>query len=344
MKQWMWVAMVGLVLGLSGAVLAQEVKLQAIGALPLGGDGGWDYLNVDEQAHRLYIARGTRYMVVDLDQSKLAGEVTDINGAHGVAIVPGANIGYGTSGRDDMAVAFDTKTLKVLGKVKTGQGPDAIIYDPASKHVMTMDHRGGTVTVIDPKKQTVVTTIQVGGTLEYAVADGHGKVYVNVEDKSELVAIDSKKNEVLAHWKLEGCEEPTGLAADWDKGRLFAGCGNKVMAVVEAKSGKVLATPAIGEGCDGVAFDTVNKLAAAANGGDGTMTIVGERKGKYEALQTVDTMKGARTIVYEPTTGWLFTASAEFGPPPAATKDNPHPRPSIKPNTFALIGVGNKKK
>ncbi len=332
---------VGLVL-LTASVQAQDGPYKLGASMKLGGDGGWDYLNVDEGAHRLYIARGTGYMVVDLDTGKQVGEVTDINGAHGVAVVPGMNLGFGTSGRDNMAVAFDTKTLKVLGKVKTGEGPDAIIYDPASGHVMSMDHRGGTVTVIDPRTRTAVATIQIGGALEYAVADGKGHVYVNVEDKSELVDIDSKTNKILARWKLGTCKEPSGLAADWSKGHLFAGCGNKVMAVVEAKSGKLLANLPIGDGVDGTAFDEAGKVAVSANGQDGTMTFVGERKGKYEVIQTLVTKKGARTITYDPGTKQLLTVSADFGPAPAKTTENPRPRPSILPDTFVVITAGKK--
>ncbi len=324
-----------------GSAQAQDGPYKLNASTKLGGDGGWDYLTVDSEARRLYIARGTRFMVVDLASGKLAGEVGDINGAHGVAIVPGMNVGFGTSGRDNMAVAFDTKTLKVLGKVKTGEGPDAVIYDPASGHVMTMDHRGGTVTVIDPKTRTVVATIQIGGALEFAVADGKGHVYVNVEDKSELAAIDSKTNTVLSRWKLGTCEEPSGLAADWEKGHLFAGCGNKVMAVVEAKSGKLLANLPIGDGVDGVAFDSAGHAAVSANG-EGSMTFIAERKGKYEVIQTLASKKGARTIAYDPGSKQVLSVSADFGPAPAATKENTRPRPSILADSFVLVSAGKK--
>ena len=217
-----------------------------------------------------------------------------------MALAPEQNLGFVTAGKNNNVVAFDLKTLKVVATIKTGANPDAIVYDPASKHIFAMNHTGGDITVIDPAALDKTVTIPVGGKLEFAVADGVGHVFVCVEDKNELVQIDSKANRVLARWDLTPGDGPTGLAIDLAHQRLFAGCGNQKMIVLDAKTGKVLGTPAIGKGVDGVAYEPTLGVAISANGKDGTASVVKETSsGKFETIQTLKTLPGAKTITVD---------------------------------------------
>jgi DNA-binding beta-propeller fold protein YncE len=272
--------------------------------IPIGGDGRWDYICVDPTAQRLYIPRSTHVQILDLATDKVIGDVPGTNGVHGVALAPEQNLGFSSNGRDSAVSAFDLKTFKVVKTIKTGRNPDAIIYDPASKHIMSINHSGGDVTVIDPAaldKDPV--TIAVGGTLEFAATDEAGHVFVNVEDKNEVVQIDSKTNKVLAHWPLAEGKGPTGLAIDVKHHRLFAGCGNQKMIVLDSESGKVLATVEIGRGVDGVAYEPSLGVAMSANGRDGTVSVVRETApGKFEVIGTPKTRSGARTITVDTNT------------------------------------------
>jgi DNA-binding beta-propeller fold protein YncE len=273
-------------------------ELKLLKTFKIGAKGGWDYPLVDAAARRLYIARATRVMVQDLDKGTLLGEVADINGAHGIAIA--ADLGFATAGKDNAVVVFDLKTFKTLRKIKTGKGPDAILYDPASKKIFAMGHGGGDVTVIDPAyldKEPV--TIVVGGKLEFGATDGAGRVFVNVEDKDECVAIDSKQLKILARWTLGAAKGPTGLDIDPVRHRLFVGCTNKQMAILDSDSGKLLATVPIGAGVDGVAYDA-QLGALSANGKDGTVTVVRETApGTFAAVQTVKTVVSGKTIAVD---------------------------------------------
>jgi DNA-binding beta-propeller fold protein YncE len=306
---------VSLCLGLVAVAVDQRLAAEGSGekgprfavlqTIPLGGEGRWDYLCVDPGARRLYLPRTTHVQVVDLDKGKVVGDIPYIStkGAHGVALAPEQNLGFISAGRDNHVVAFDIKTLKVTATIRTGANPDAILYDPASKHILSMNHTGGDITVIDPAALDKTVTIPVGGTLEYAVADGAGHVFVCVEDKNEVVQIDSKANRVLARWSLAPGEAPTGLAIDLAHQRLFAGCGNQKMVVLDAKTGKVLATPAIGKGVDGVVYEPSLGVALSANGRDGTVSVVKETSpGKFETIQTLATRVGAKTIALDPRT------------------------------------------
>ena len=299
-----------LALGLSAGMARAEGELaspnyQLTKRIAVGGPAQWDYITVDADAHRLYLAQGVRIAVVDTAEGKLLGEVTGLSGAHGVALVPEMKKGFATSGKDKSVVVFDLETFKVLKTIPTGADkPDAIVYDPASKRVFVCNGKVGPVTVIDPAALDAATTsIDVAGKLEFAAADGAGHVYVNVEDKSELVAINSKTMKVDGHWPLAPGEEPTGLAMDATARRLFVGCGNKKMVVVDADSGKIVATPTIGEGVDGVACDGKLGLALSANGKDATATVV---NAKGEVVQTVTTVKGARTIALDEKTHAVY--------------------------------------
>jgi DNA-binding beta-propeller fold protein YncE len=288
----------------AGGGPAEKVpQLNLLKTIPLGGAGRWDYLCVDPDARRLYLPRSSHVQVVDLDKGMVVSDIPKIStkGAHGVALAPEQNLGFISAGRDNVVAVFDLKTLKVTSTIKTGANPDAILYDPASKHIFSMNHSGGDITVIDPAHLDQKTiTIPVGGTLEFAVADGAGHVFVCVEDKNEVVQIDSKANSVLARWPLAPGEAPTGLAIDLDRHRLFAGCGNQKMIVLDSKTGKVLATPAIGKGVDGVAYEPTLGVALSANGKDGNVTVVKETSaGKFEVIQTLKTRPGARTIAVD---------------------------------------------
>jgi YVTN family beta-propeller protein len=276
--------------------------LSLIKTIPLGGDGKWDYLLVDAEARRLCLPRTTHLQIVDLAKGTLVGGIPNVSskGAHGVALAPEQGLGFVTAGKDGTVVAFNVKTLKITATIKAGANPDAIVYDPASKRVFAMDHAGGDVTVIDPANLDKTATIPVGGALEYAVADGAGHVFVAVKDKNEVVQIDSKADRVLKRWPLAPGTGPTGLAMDMKAGRLFAGCTNQKMVVLDAKTGDVLATPAIGKGVDGVAFETTLGIAVSANGKDGTASVVKEiAPGKFETIQTVKTLVGAKTITVD---------------------------------------------
>jgi DNA-binding beta-propeller fold protein YncE len=301
---------VSLFLGLAALAVDQRLaadekppQLKVLKTIPLGGEGKWDYLCVDAEARRLYVPRPTTVQVVNLDKDMLVDTIAKASStrAHGVALAPEQNLGFVTAGKDDCVNAFDFKTLKITGTVKTGANPDAIVYDPASKRIFSMNHTGGDVTVIDPAApQQKTVTIPVGGTLESAVADGAGHVFVCIEDKDEVVQIDSKANRVLARWPLAPGKAPTGLAIDLEHQRLFAGCGNKLMVVLDANSGKVLATPPIGSGVDGVAYEPTLGMALSANGKDGTVSVVKELSpGKFETIQTVKTFAGAKTITVD---------------------------------------------
>ena len=332
---------IGICVSLSAPATAQATTYSIVRTMLLGGDGGWDYLVADSAARRLYIARATRFMVVDLESGKLVGEIPDTPGAHGVALLPDLGIGFTTNGRENTSSVFDLKTLKVSEKIKTGEGPDSIVYDPASGHVFIMNGHGKGATVIDPKSRKVVTMIALSGKPEAPAADGKGRVYVNLEDKNTIAVIDSNTNKVVAEWPLAGCDEPSGLDMDRDAGDLFAACGNKLMAIVDSKTGKLIATIPTGNGSDGLAFDPKEKVAVTSNG-EGNMTFVGKRGGKYALLENVPTKKGARTIGFDAATGQFLTVSADFGPAPKPSPENPRGRPAPLPNSFAVIAVGKK--
>src|SRR5579859_8200518 len=307
----------------------------------VGGEGGWDYLIADPDARRVYISRGTHVMVLDADSGKSLGDIPDTPGVHGIALAPELGRGFTSNGREGTVSIFDIKTLALISKIKVGDNPDAILYDPATKRVFTFNGKSQDSTAIDGASGKVLGTIKLDGKPEFAASDAKGEVFVNIEDKSELTVIDPNKLEVKTSWPLAPCTEPSGLAMDRKHRRLFAGCDNKMMAVVDANTGKVLATPAIGEGVDATTFDPETDLAFASCGGDGVLTVVKEEsKDKFSVAETVTTQKGARTLALDSQTHKVFVVTADFGPPPAATAENPHPRRSIVPDTFVVLAVG----
>ena len=322
------------------ALAAAGSGYHVVATYKVGGDGGWDYLTTDSEARHIYISRGTHVMVLDADSGKSVGDIADTPGVHGIALAPELGRGFTSNGREGTVSIFDIKTLATSSKVKVGDNPDAILYDPATKRVFTFNGRSQDSTAIDAATGKVLGTIKLDGKPEFAASDAKGEIFVNIEDKSELVAIDPAKLEVKAKWPLAPCTEPSGLAIDRKHRRLFVGCDNKMMAVVDADSGKVLATPAIGDGVDATAFDDETGLAFASCGGDGVLTVVKEDSpGKFTA-ENVTTQKGGRTLALDSKTHKVFVVSAQFGPRPAPTADNPRPRPPILPDSFVVLVVG----
>jgi DNA-binding beta-propeller fold protein YncE len=322
------------------AALAAAPSYRIINTYKVGGDGGWDYLTTDASARRIYVSRATRVMVLDADSGKSVGEISDTPGVHGIALVPELGRGFVSNGREGTVSIFDIKTLATSGKIKVGDNPDAILFDPATQRVFTFNGRSQDSTAIDAAKGTVLGTIKLDGKPEFAASDGKGEIFVNIEDKSELVAIDPNKLEVKAKWPLAPCESPSGLSMDRKNRRLFVGCDNKMMAVVNADSGKVITTLPIGEGVDATTFDEATGLAFASCG-EGVLTVIREDSpDRFSVAENVPTQQGARTLALDAKTHNVFVVTAKFGPPPSATTDNPRPRRSIMPDSFVVIVLG----
>ena len=307
----------------------------------LGGTDGWDYVALDSVHHRLFVARQTRVLVLDPASGKLLGEVTGLNGAHGTAFAYDVNRGFATSGRDSTVTMFNLDTYQVLGKLKAGEDADAVLYDPATKRIYTMNGDAKTSTVIDPAAGKVVSTIPLGGKPEFAVSAGNGMLYANLEDKADIVEIDAKALKVVREWPIAPCASPTGLAIDRQHHRLFSGCRNRVLAISDAQQGRLLTTVPIGAGVDANAYDPGTGFAFSSNG-DGTLTVVREEpSGKFSVVETVPTMTGARTMALDPTTHVLYLVGAKFGPvPDSAASGNVRRRPPVLPNSFTLLVVG----
>jgi DNA-binding beta-propeller fold protein YncE len=315
-----------------------EVKQKYV----LGGEGGWDYLTFDATGKRLFISRGTHVMVVDPYKGSVLGDIPNTPGVHGIALAQDLGKGFTSNGRENTVTVFDLKTLKETARIKLeAENPDAILYDPSSKRVFTFNGRSKNATAIDAVKDTVISNIPLNGKPEFGVADGKGMVFVNIEDTSELTSIDAGNAKVAKTWKLTGCEDPSGLAMDQKRRRLFAGCHNKVMAVVNADDGKVVTTPAIGDGVDANAFDPGTDLAFSSNG-DGTLTVVHEDSAdKYTVAQNVATQRGARTMALDTINHDVYLVTAEIEEAPPA-KEGERPRRSMKPGTFTLLVVSKK--
>jgi DNA-binding beta-propeller fold protein YncE len=306
----------------------------------IGGDGGWDYVNIDGSSNRLYIARATRVMVVDVASGKLVGELPDTNGVHGIAIVSKLGRGVTSNGKDNSATIFDLKTLKPIATVKTGEKPDAILYDKSSGYVLTFNGGSNSATVIDVEKAEAVATIALPGRPETGVSDGEGKVFLNLEDIAHIVEIDMKADKVVSDWKLEGCEGPTGLAMDKKNRILFSGCHNQAMPILNADSGKQLATLPIGKGVDAVAFDPETQLAFSSNG-EGTLTVVHEDSpDQFSVVETVQTQPGAKTMSLDPNSHNIYLVSAKYEPAPLATADTPRPKRKMIPDSFFVLVMG----
>ena len=301
-----------------------------VATFSLPGDEGWDYLTYDSTGNRVFIAHASTILVVSAEDGKKVGEIPATR-AHGIALVPDHNLGFSSNGGAGTVTPFDFKTLKPLPDIKVGENPDAIIYDPNTKYVIVMNGRSKDVMAIDPASLKVVQTVPLGGKLEFAAA-APGHIYVNVEDTGEIVSIDTKAWKVEQRWKLEGCEEPSGLALDDKTSRLFTVCGNKKMLVVDTKSGKIVSTVPTGDGTDAAGFDRGLGLAFASNG-EGTLTVVEQSgDGKYQVSDNVTTLKGARTMALDQDSHKVFLITAEFGTPAEGQRRAP-----IKPGTFKLL-------
>lgn len=314
--------------------------LHLIDQIQVGGEGGWDGLTADPEGQRLYVSHATHVVVIDTATDKVVGDIPGTNGIHCIAINRALGRGYATNGRDNTVSVFDLKTLKVLATVPTGKNPDAIAYDAASKRVFAFNGSSSNVTVIDAADNKVAGTLDLGGKPEFATSDGKGTIYVNLEDKSQVLAIDAAKMTVKNRWAIAPGEEPTGIGLDAKNKRLFIACGNKKMVIMNAETGKVLADLPTGDGTDGLEFDPGTKNAFASNG-EGTLTVVHEdSKDKYSVAENVVTKRGARTIAVDVRTHKVYLPTAEFGETPAPTKERPRPRPAMKPNTFVVLVYG----
>lgn len=307
----------------------------------LAGDTGWDYIAMDSSSRRLYITRGTHVQVINIDNGKLEGDIGDLKGVHGVALDKDANKGYISDGRDNSVVVFDLKSLKQTGKVQAGTGPDAILFDPYSKRVFAFNGHSGNATAIESKDNSVAGTVDLGGKPEFGVSDGKGKIFVNLEDKSEVVQIDPKELKVVNRWPLAPGEGPSGLAIDAEHEVLFSGCDNEKMAIVDGNTGKVLTTMPIGKGVDATAFDKGIKQAYSSNGESGNITVVKEDSPtSFNPVGDVPTKPRARTMTVDEKTHNLITVTAEFGKAPEATAEQPRPRAKMVPDSFVVLVYG----
>jgi len=320
----------GAVLTIAAPAAAQTYRVTH--TYKLGGEGGWDYLALDTGGHRLFIARQDRVMVIDPATGKLLGEIPGLNRAHGIAFAYAEGHGFATSGADSTVTMFDLKTLKVLKRTKAAIDDDAVLFDPATGHIFTMNGDANSSSVIDAKSGDLIGTIPLGGGPEFGVSAGDGKLYINIEDKSEVVEVDAAAMKVTRRWSIKPCESPSGLAIDREHHRLFSGCRSKVMGVSDTQAGKLITTVPIGQGVDACRFDEGTGLAFASNG-DGTLTVIHEDSpDKYTLVGNVNTMRGARTMEIDLTSHRVFTVSAEFGPLPAGQR-----RPPVLPGSFSLL-------
>ena len=304
-----------------------------VGEVKLGGEGGWDYLTVDSAARRLYVSHATHVVVVDLDTNKVVGDIPDTPGVHGIAIASELNRGFISNGRGNSVTIFDLKTLKATGSVATGENPDSIRYDAVSGRVFAFNGRSKNATAIDAKSGAVAGTIGLPGKPEFSVADGKGKIYVNIEDTNEIVEIDAAKASVTKKYALTGCDGPSGLAIDAKNRRLFSVCSNRVMAVSDPDAGKVVAIPAIGAGSDGAAFDAGTGYAFSSNG-DGTLTVVKKAGATYEVVENIATERGARTIAVDEKTHKVYSPTAKTAPSQGGG------RATYIPDTFKVLVIG----
>jgi len=321
----------------TAAFAAEGYKV--VGKIKIGGTGGWDYVDVDPDTSRLYASHSNLVEVIDLKAGRVVGQIPQLHGVHGVAVAPEFGKGFITNGQSNSVTIFDLKTLAKVGEPQTGQNPDSVCFEPKTKHIFTFNGRSNDSTAIDPKTNEVIKSFPVGGKPEACAVDGTGKIYVNIETSNEIVEIDAAKPAVLRHASLSPCESPSGLAIDVKNKKLFSACDNKVMAVTDIATLKVVATPPIGTGTDGAGFDPGLGLAFSSNGGDGTLSIVKQVNGKYDTVETVTTERGARTMALDPKDHRVYLLAAEYGPAPQAPAGK-KARPAILPDSFHILIVG----
>ncbi|CAN5393601.1 hypothetical protein BH11ARM2_BH11ARM2_10430 [soil metagenome] len=314
----------------ASSALAQTPTYRVSDRFAVGGEGGWDYLTVDSDAHRLYVSRSTRVVVIDTTTGKTVGEIADTPGVHGIALIPRLGRGYTSNGRDNSVTVFDLKSLKTLGKIPVGQSPDAIVYEPSANRVITCNGRSGDLSFIDPDAGKVVGTVKLDGRPEEPASDGK-TLFVNIEDKSEIERVDLKTMRSLGAWSIAPVEEPSGIAFDKKRHLLFSVGSNKMMAVVDSRTGKVVATPPIGDGSDGAGYDARRDLVFSSNG-EGTLTVLKRGKdGSYTVVQTLATQRSARTMTLDPKTGTIYLSAAEAAPGEG--------RRAMVPGSFRIIVV-----
>lgn len=322
---------------------AQDTKshYKIVNRIHIDSNGGWDYTTVDEKLNRLYVSHGTIVQVVDLKTSKVMAVIPNTNGVHGIALAQDLNKGFISDGKDNAVTIFNLKTNAVITKIPvTGEKPDAIVYDDVTKRVFTMNGKSHNATVIDAKTNTVTGTIPLDGKPEFCVADGEGKLFVNLEDKSAIEEIDASAMKVLKQWSIAPGESPTGLAMDKKTRRLFSVCDNKMMVISDADKGAVVTTVPIGDGPDAAAFDPEKMLVYSSNGGDGTLTVVKEESAdKFTVLENFETQKKARTMAVNTKTHHIYLPVAEFMPLHPVRPGQEKPKPMPKPGTFMVLDV-----
>ncbi len=326
---------------LSAPLRSADGPFHLVTEIKVGGEGGWDYLSVDSGARRLYVSHATKVVVIDLDQNTVVGEIADTPGVHGVALAPDLGRGLTSNGGENKAGIVDLKTLQTLSKVDTDKGPDGMLYDPGQQEFYTFNGRGQSATVISAKSSTVVATIPLGGRPEFAAVDvAAGRIYDNLEDKSEVVVIDTTTHQVVNRWPIAPGEEASGMAIDIVHHRLFLGCHNQMMVMMDSTTGKVLATVPIGQGVDANAFDPGTGLAFASCG-DGTVTVAKEETpDTLTVVQTLPTERSARTMALDPKTHRIYLASAQFEPAPEPAPGQRRQRPKVVPGTFKILVYG----
>ena len=327
-----------LTLGLLALAAFSAEGYKVLNKIKVGGTGGWDYLSVDPVTQRIFASHGGNVEVVDIKAGKVVGQITQLHGVHGIAVASDVGKGFISNGQSNSVTIFDLKTLQKTGEPATGQNPDAICYEPKTQRIFTMNGRSNDSTAINAKNNEIIATFPIGEKPENCAMDGAGKLYVNIENSSEVVEIDAAKPGVTRRTSLAPCEGPSGLAIDVKNKKLFSVCSNKMMAVTDIATMKVIATPAIGSGADGAGFDS--DLAFSSNG-EGNMTIVKLVNGKYEAVDTVTTERGARTMTVDHVNHKIYMLAAEFGPAPAAKEGQKGtPRAPVLPDSFHVIVIG----
>jgi YVTN family beta-propeller protein len=316
----------------STAVAADGPGFKISKKLPIEGAGRWDYVTVDSDAHRLYLAHATHVTVMDTDSGKVVGDIPNTPGVHGVAVAPDLGIGFVSVGGAAKVLVFDLKTLKVQSEIKTGDNPDSILYHPATHLVFVQNGKSKSSSVIDAKTKEVIATIPLGDKPEFYAYDGKGNIYVNLEETHSIAVIDAANKKVKTKWPLEGCEGPSGLALDEKGNSLFATCDKK-LTVVDTHSGKVTQQLPIGDDCDGVYFDESTGYGFASSG-EGKMTIFHKDSGKYAVAQELETMPGSKTLGLDSKTHQVYLPSAKFTGDPTA-----HPRPAVVDGTIQILVI-----
>jgi DNA-binding beta-propeller fold protein YncE len=333
-------------IGSYGTLAAEDAAsaqgYHVIQKVSLPGDGGFDFLTVDNEARRVYVTHNDSVQVLDADTLKLVGTVEKVPHPHGVAFLPELGKGYATSGDPGSVVVFDLKTFQHLAEIPTAKDSDVVIYDKSSGMVLTFNGDSSNSTVIDPATDKAVKTVDLGGQPEVAVSDGKGHIFDNLENKSEVIKIDSKTMKITKHWPLAPGESPSGLSMDLKNNRLFSGCHNHFLVVMNAKNGKVIQTLPIGDHVDGTYFDPESGNIFVSCG-DGTLTVIHEDSpDKYTLVGNVTTEPGAKTLAFDPKNGHVFLTTAKRTPPPTPTKEEPHPHGKIVPGSFEVLVVGKQ--